>query len=72
MASAFGELFDPDGNAFEFREFSGSQPACADDDFVLALFERTHQQRFQDSLRLETGCQFFELLFIEALAGISG
>jgi len=59
-------------DAFEFREFSGSQSACADDDFVLAFFEVTHQQRLQDSLRLETGCQFFELLFIEALAGIGG
>ena len=67
-----GELFDhADGNAFEFRQPCGFQPACADDDFVLAFVQRTHQQRFQDSpASWQLATKFFEVLFIEALARV--
>jgi hypothetical protein len=33
-----GEHHDPDGNAFQFREPGRFQPACADDNLVLAFF----------------------------------
>jgi hypothetical protein len=51
---------------FEFRDFGCSEPTRSGDYFILAFVQFAHQQRSENALAFEAGCQFAEAVFIKS------
>ena len=68
---SIAELDNAYRNVLEFCDFRRSQTARSGDHFILAFVQFTHQERCQNALRLEAGCQFAETRLIEPLPWIA-
>lgn len=55
-----GQPHNPNRNGLQFGDLGNAQPARSNDDLIVSFFKFSNQERFQHTLRLESGGEFFE------------
>ena len=63
---------DAHRHVFEFCEFGCSQTPRSGYHFIFAFVQFAYQERCENALRFEAGCQFAEAIFVKALTRIAG
>src|ERR1700730_13426243 len=66
-----GHVADFDGDRFLPSDLRGTEPLRSEDDFV-TLVLRSHEQRSENALRVDTAGKLFQKRLIEDATGIGG